>query len=147
MSTTKSTFLPASADSLARIHTAEAVGFMVLAMRGEIPGIKPGERLRAAEHIIERGHGKAVQAVISVPARAAVAAKLAAMTDDELLEIARRGSTQQKGDPMREGNGAGPIQEGDEESPKASSQGPTQLRIGKQDIVDGEFTDLYDPTA
>ena len=90
----------AHADSLARLHTAEAMGIMVKAMRGEIHDLKPEARLRAAELILDRGHGRAVQAIISVPARQASAMRLAAMSSSELLRIAARGRGREKGGPI-----------------------------------------------
>jgi hypothetical protein len=131
----KHQYIPASADALARIHTAEAVGFLVQAMRGEIEGIKPGERLRAAEGVIERGHGKAVQATISVPARQAYAQKLLSLSSDELLAIALGGSTPPNGGPMAGSNSDGTI------------QATGHRKSLRQEIIDAEYDDLYDPTA
>jgi hypothetical protein len=45
------------------------------------------DRLRAAESLLDRGHGKASQAIIAVPANRQQAALLAAMSDDELMAI------------------------------------------------------------
>ncbi len=109
---TNQTLLAANADSLARLHTAEAVGTVVDIMRGNVDGRADmlNTRLRAAQAIIDRGHGRAVQAVISVPARQAVAARLAAMSDDELLRIAKGASDSlsAEGGGSREQNG-GPV--------------------------------------
>jgi hypothetical protein len=80
---------------------------MVQAVRGQIPGIKPAERLRAAETILDRGHGKAVQAVISVPSRQAVALRLASMSDDDLLRIAQNAQGTRGEYPPREGPNVG----------------------------------------
>jgi hypothetical protein len=128
-------FLPANADSLARLHTAEAVGTLVDAMRN---APKAAERIKAAESILDRGHGRAVQAVISVPARQAVALKLAAMSDDELMSIAKRvgGSMSGKGSPHAPGSRAGTMLE-----PDARAQDSSQELTG---IVDGEFTECVD---
>lgn len=117
------TLLNASADSMSRLYTAEAVGLAVQIVRGDIPGAKAADRLRAAQLILDRGHGRAVQAVISVPARQAVAARLAAMSEDALLAIAARGSREQNGGPKAPGAAAGTPQERDE--PYADSDLPT----------------------
>lgn len=157
------TLLPASADSLARLHTAEAMGLMVQAVRGQIPGIKPAERLRAAETILDRGHGKAVQAVISVPSRQAVAARLAAMSDDDLLRIAQnaqgqRGEYPPRGGPNVGGEQRGTIQAGADpytlvhEGNSAGHEGNGVGREGNSymqnaDIIDGEFEEQIDPLS
>lgn len=137
------TYLPANADSLARIHTAEAMGTIVDIMRGDAEGThqRLALQLKAAETILDRGHGRAVQAVISVPARQAVAAKLAAMSDDALLLIAQRGRQKaegvggvgpETGDPMPGANGSVP-----------SSQLPTAFK--NDHVTDAEFDE--DPCA
>jgi hypothetical protein len=145
------TFLPASADALARIHTAEAMGVIVEAMRGEIPGIKPDQRLKAAQTILERGHGKAVQAVIQVPARARIAAQLASLSDEALLEIAQRGSGGRKEGPQGTGSGDGSIQEGEYTENNASASGnalvPTARSKWHKDSVDAEIEDEDDPCS
>lgn len=96
-----------SVDSLARLYTAEAMGLLVQVARGDIGGAKVSDRVRAAEGILDRGHGRAVQAVISVPARRAVAARLATMSDDQLLRLAGRGSREQNEGPVPPGAVAG----------------------------------------
>jgi len=153
------TYLPASADSLARLHTAEAVGALVDVMRNG----KPAERMRAAELIIERGHGKAVQAVISVPARQAIASKLAALDDAALLAIASAGRL---GGVRGENEGpnvpcasAGPIQQTAQGISRRgegypqdgggygqNNEGRVPLALRHDDIVDGEFDDT-DPCS
>lgn len=138
-----SQLLPASADSLARIHTAEAMGVLIDAMNGDIPGIKPAERLKAATTILERGHGKAVQAVISVPARAAVAAKLAAMSDEALLQIAQGGGGGPSRGPQGTGESAGPIEDEAHSFWPIATVTPAEMRSA----VDAEYEDAYDPCA
>lgn len=80
--------LTATADSLARLFTREAIGTLVEILRG---AGKPADRLKAAEALLDRGYGKATQAIISVPARQAVAQRLAMMDDAALLAIASAG--------------------------------------------------------
>ena len=79
-------FIPAGADTLARLHTAEAIGTLVEVMRDKTA--KPTERVNAANSLLDRGHGRAVQATIAVPARQALASRLASMDDSALLAIA-----------------------------------------------------------
>lgn len=148
--------LPAAADSLARAHTAEAVGIVVKIMRGDEPGAGPilSARLKAAQTIIDRGHGRAVQAVISVPARHAVAARVAALTDDALLAIvaARRGggSTGENGGPIGSHPAAGTIQDVLQPAETPWLHSAQALRPRHDDITDAEFeeiTDSFDPCA
>lgn len=47
------------------------------------------DRLRAAEAILDRGHGKAAQAIIQVPATLQMQRKLATLTNDELMAIVK----------------------------------------------------------
>lgn len=103
------------ATALARAHTAEAVGVLVEVMRD--PKAK-GARLTAAMAIIERGHGKPIQAIAVNPSRKAVGALLADMTDSQLLELAAKaraarlpvieGGTTQNGGPHAGGTVRGP---------------------------------------
>jgi len=75
-----------TADSLARLHTAEAIGALVTVLRDNFA--KPSEKIQAANSLLDRGHGKAAQAVIAVPARQALAQRMAALDDAALLAIA-----------------------------------------------------------
>lgn len=138
------TYLPATADSLARLHTAEAIGTIVDTMRN---APKASERLKAAEMLIDRGHGRAVQAVISVPARQAVALKLASLGDAELLQIAKAGggSTPEKGSPHAVGSAAGTILPPDADGLPLSVTGRSSQEL---DIVDAEFEEIdIDPCS
>lgn len=155
--------LPASADSLSRLYTAESIGLLVQVVRGEVES-KTNERIRAAEILLDRGHGRATQAVVSIPARQAVSAALASMSEEALMRIALRaqgGGGSEKGDP----NGA-PAQAGsplsdeilppnmsDEDLPKPRAMCPkpdngplVPKRLKHADIVDAEITpiDPYD---
>jgi hypothetical protein len=133
--------MPISADSLSRLHTAEAIGTIVEVMR---TSHKPEARLKAAETLLDRGHGRAVQAVISVPARHAVALKLAAMSDDELMLIAKSGggSTPEKGSPHGPGSYAGTIP-----APRARGGFLGPLMNSSQELMrvaEGEFKEYPD---
>jgi hypothetical protein len=103
--------LPTATD-LARAHTAEAIGTLVTVMRD--PAAKPSERVSAAQTLLDRGHGRAVQATISVPARVAASRMLADLTDDALLLIAAR----------RQGGGGYPPNEGPKPGVSAGATPP-----------------------
>lgn len=76
-----------SADALARDHTEEALGVIREVMIDPLSENK--DRLRAAETLLDRGHGKAVSAVISVPASKRAQAMLATMSDEDLMAAIR----------------------------------------------------------
>lgn len=158
------TLIPAGADSLSRLYTAEAIGYAVQLVRGEIPDAKPNERLRAAELLLDRGHGRATQAVVSIPARQAASAALASLSEEALMRIALRaqgGGGSEKGDPFGAPAAAGtpgegeiltPIVNGEDLPPPRSSvpkptNGPhVPKRLKHADIIDAEITpfDPYD---
>lgn len=71
------------ADAQARDHTDEAIDVIHSIMIDPFSEAK--DRLRAAETLLDRGHGKAVSAVISVPLARRQQTQLAAMTDEELM--------------------------------------------------------------
>jgi HEAT repeat protein len=73
-----------AADSLAREHTERAVETIVEVMSD--PFAENRDRLRAAEALLDRGHGKPLAATIAIPANRQQAAALAALTDEELME-------------------------------------------------------------
>lgn len=50
-------------------------------------GIKDSDRIKAAEAILDRGFGKAAQAIIQVPASQRQQAMLSALTDEQLVAI------------------------------------------------------------
>jgi hypothetical protein len=74
-----------SADARAREYADEAITTIRDIMID--PFTEAKDRLRAAETLLDRGHGKAAQAVISVPATRRMAAQLAQMEDEALLAI------------------------------------------------------------
>lgn len=115
-----------SADALARLHTAEAIGALVHVIRD--PLSKGSERVAAANSLLDRGHGKATQAIIAVPARRAVAARLAAMSDDALVAVVakrREGGLSQNGGPNREGRAGIPLLTSQAHSGESPLQGMT----------------------
>lgn len=73
------------ADAIARDHVAEAMDVIRDVMIDPLSETK--DRLKAAEIILERGEGKVAQAIIAIPGSKADAARLATMTDQDLLSI------------------------------------------------------------
>jgi hypothetical protein len=71
-----------SLDNLAREHTDEAMDTVHRIMSD--PTAEDRDRLAAAREILDRGHGKPLTAVISLPANKRQAALLAAMSEEEL---------------------------------------------------------------
>lgn len=80
--------MSARADELARLHTDLAIRTAVEIMTGE--HAEDRDRLRAAELVLDRGHGKPIAAVIQLPAPRRAAEALAAMDDDALLAVLQR---------------------------------------------------------
>lgn len=76
-----------SADSLAREAAEEAIGIIKEEMRNPLNEAK--DRLKAAEMLLERGHGKPTQAIIAIPASRRVAEAAASLTEEELLDVMR----------------------------------------------------------
>ena len=74
------------ATKLAREHTDRAIRTIAGVM--DDPFEEARDRLRAAEMILDRGHGKASQAVIMVPGdKSEIRKQLASMSDAELMQI------------------------------------------------------------
>ncbi len=71
------------ADALARERTEEAMNKLTEIMRGG----EDRDAIRAAEVLLDRGHGKAAQAIIQVPASKRQKQLLAAMSEDELMDV------------------------------------------------------------
>lgn len=76
-----------TADGFAREHAEEALKIIAEEMRNPLNEAK--DRLKAAEIMLERGHGKPTQAIIAIPASRRVSEAAAMMTDDELIEVMR----------------------------------------------------------
>ena len=73
------------ASALARNHTEKAIETVADVLND--PFAENKDRLKAAELMLDRGHGKAAQAVIQVPANRRQAEALARLSDDELMNI------------------------------------------------------------
>lgn len=54
------------------------------------PFAEDKDRLKAATEMLDRGHGKATQAVIAIPANQAIRDEAAKLTRQQLLEIIQR---------------------------------------------------------
>ena len=80
--------MSARADDLARRHTDLAIRTAVEVMSSELA--EDRDRLRAAELLLDRGHGKPIAAVIQIPAPKRAAEMLAAMDDEALLAVLQR---------------------------------------------------------
>lgn len=72
-------------DALARGHTEKAVETIAEVMND--PFAENKDRLKAADLILDRGHGKPAQAIIAIPGNRQIAALLATKTDQELMDI------------------------------------------------------------
>jgi hypothetical protein len=70
--------------SYAREYTQEAVEVLVSVVKGDMADVRPSDRIRAAEILLDRGHGKAPQVVQLEPSPATVVN----MTRAELRAIA-----------------------------------------------------------
>lgn len=73
------------ADRLAQDHTEKAIDTIVEIMEDGFAENR--DRLRAAEAILDRGHGKPLTASISLPANKEQLRQLAAMADEDLLAV------------------------------------------------------------
>lgn len=71
-----------SADGLAREHTEAAIATIANVMNDWCA--EDRDRIAAANALLDRAHGKPVNAVIQVPMNRQIAQRLAAMSDEEL---------------------------------------------------------------
>ncbi len=72
------------ASQLAREHTELAIGTLADAAAN---AFKDSDRIAAANSLLDRGHGRAVSAVIQVPMSRQVAEQLARMSDEDLMRV------------------------------------------------------------
>jgi hypothetical protein len=72
-------------DEMAREHAARAIDVIANIMDSDMSEDK--DRIRAAETILDRGYGKAAQAIIQMPASRKQEAILAALSDEQLVAI------------------------------------------------------------
>jgi hypothetical protein len=77
-----------SADSLARTHTELAIDTLREIMAD--PWAKDADRIKAADTMLDRGHGKPLAATITLPPSKLALQQLAGMSDDELMAIVRQ---------------------------------------------------------
>jgi hypothetical protein len=76
-----------SADQQARENVDDAIDVLREIMISPLAEDK--DRLRAAESMLDRGYGKAAQAIIAIPAGKRQAEQLAQYDDEQLLDIIR----------------------------------------------------------
>lgn len=69
---------------LARLHGPRALDILADTMES---AVEDRDRIRAAEALLDRGYGKASQAIIAVPASRRQAQLLASMSDDALVAV------------------------------------------------------------
>jgi len=74
-----------SIEALARQHGKNALETVVEIMNDYTT--EPKDRLRAAELVLDRGHGKPTAVTVQIPATRRQAERLAAMTDEDLESI------------------------------------------------------------
>jgi hypothetical protein len=74
-----------TADALARQHTERAIETIAEVMAD--PFAENKDRVKAAETLLDRGHGKPSQAIIAMPGNRQIAALLAQKSDDELMAL------------------------------------------------------------
>ncbi len=75
-------------DRLAQEHTERAIETITDIMNSNLA--EDRDRIRAAEVILDRGHGKPLTATIALPPSKQQAQMLASMTDDELMAAMTR---------------------------------------------------------
>ncbi len=74
-----------SAENLAREHTSAAIYTIADVMSD--PYAENKDRLKAAELLLDRGHGRPTSTVISVPPAKRQREMAARMTDEQLMEV------------------------------------------------------------
>jgi hypothetical protein len=72
-----------NADDLARSHTENAISTLAEVMND--PFAENKDRVKAADSLLDRGHGKPSQAIIAIPASKRQQELLASMSDEDLL--------------------------------------------------------------
>jgi hypothetical protein len=115
------------ASKLARDHDEEAIKVIKSIM--DDPFAEHKDRLKAAEALLDRGHGKAAQAIIAVPASRKLATELAALTDEQLYEIVQS-------EPLPRLPGPSVID---------AEYEPTPIPDGEFDVLDDALDESIDP--
>jgi hypothetical protein len=138
--------LETSAENHARLYGRFAIDQLALIAAGK-KGAKARDMVAAATALLDRGHGKPTQAVISVPMRTAQRAALAGMSTHDLLVAigeARMkggggyGGRPRNGDPTVEVRDACVGRSAEETSPIASRP----LQFADSNVIDAEFDEL-----
>lgn len=77
-----------TADNLARAHTELAIETLAEIMAD--PWAKDADRIKAADSILDRGHGKPLAATIALPPSKQMLQAIAGMSDEELMGVIRQ---------------------------------------------------------
>jgi hypothetical protein len=80
------TTLLRSVEALAREHTEQAIETIAEIMNEDSLLVEPQHRLRAAEMLLDRAHGKPTSVSVQLPANRRAAQRYAQLSDDELME-------------------------------------------------------------
>lgn len=83
---------------LARLHGARALDVLADTMES---AVEDRDRIRAAEALLDRGYGKASQAIIAVPATRRQAQLLASMSDEALVAVIEKKQLPRIGAPQK----------------------------------------------
>lgn len=83
---------------LARLHGPRALDVLADTMES---AVEDRDRIRAAEALLDRGYGKASQAIIAVPATRRQAQLLASMSDDQLVAVIEQKQLPRIGAPQK----------------------------------------------
>jgi hypothetical protein len=83
---------------VAREHGHRAIELLADTMES---AIEDRDRIRAAEALLDRGYGKASQAIIAVPASRRQAQLLASMSDEALVAVIEQKQLPRMGEPQK----------------------------------------------
>lgn len=75
-----------SVESLAREYTEDAVETIASIMRDDSVFADPSHRLKAAEMLLDRAHGKPTSVSVQLPPNRRAAQRYAQLSDEELME-------------------------------------------------------------
>lgn len=75
-----------SVEALAREHTEDAINTIAEIMNEDSLLVEPQHRLRAAELLLDRAHGKPTSVSVQLPPNRRAAQRYAQLSDEELME-------------------------------------------------------------
>lgn len=145
-----------TATDTARQHTELAVQALVDVIRDA--DSKGSEVVAAANALLDRAHGKPMQAIVSVPVPARIAARLAALDDLALLQVISDSKISERGVHPQNGSGDARVTDDRRDLTQVAGGGGTfsdgggsvtGTRVGREttrrgalDIVDGELVPI-----